>query len=331
MAVWKQTVAGCGVKINDVDHLPPHCHVDLGSRRVKVNLFSVDSTAIGSKRARSRVMASVGSTGFEWCDVSCFWGSFAQPKRHDRIPTPLLVMGDLANIVRHFRSWPRPSWVASVRTARPYFMAFIRTERDKRVSSLIDDLMRSCDERLTVCSDPIQTDELEWCLHEAFLALEPDSIAHVRHSSTGDPFWFAFGDGLVGSLSLDDLGIADLREELVLESATTGEWGKTLVLTRTDQSLFEIDSASVRAVLDAEFAGRLRESGEAANAAVGVRVRTARKAAGITQTDLGRQTGFDQAVLSRLERGKHDPRTQTLRRIAEALGLSLSALLSGEA
>ena len=41
MAVWKQTVAGCGVKINDVDHLPPHCHVDLGSRRVKVNLFTL--------------------------------------------------------------------------------------------------------------------------------------------------------------------------------------------------------------------------------------------------------------------------------------------------
>lgn len=294
------------------------------------SVVSVDSTAIGSKRARNRVMASVSRTGFQCRDLSEFWESFAQPNGHESIPTPILVMGDLANIVTRFQSRPRPSWVASVRTARPYFMAFIRTERDKRYSSQIDDLMRSCDQRLTVCSDPIETDELEWCIHEAFLALEPDSIAQVRHSPTGDSFWFAFGDGLVGSLSLCDLGIEDLREDLVLESATTGEWGKTLVLTRTDQSLFEIDSASVRAVLDAEFARRLQESCETANAAVGARVRTARKAAGITQTELGQRTGFDQAVLSRLERGKHDPRTETLRRIAEALGLSLSALLAGE-
>jgi hypothetical protein len=42
MAVWKRRVASFEVKINDVDHRPPHCHVDLGARRVRVNLLTLD-------------------------------------------------------------------------------------------------------------------------------------------------------------------------------------------------------------------------------------------------------------------------------------------------
>jgi hypothetical protein len=42
MAVWKQSVCGYDVKINDVDHFPAHCHVDLGRRRVRVNLWSLE-------------------------------------------------------------------------------------------------------------------------------------------------------------------------------------------------------------------------------------------------------------------------------------------------
>ena len=41
MAVWKQTVAGSEVKIHDVDHMPPHCHADLGGKDVKVNLHTL--------------------------------------------------------------------------------------------------------------------------------------------------------------------------------------------------------------------------------------------------------------------------------------------------
>ena len=42
MAVWKGTVAGCRVVINTVDHLPPHCHVFIGARNVKVSLEEME-------------------------------------------------------------------------------------------------------------------------------------------------------------------------------------------------------------------------------------------------------------------------------------------------
>ena len=45
--------------------------------------------------------------------------------------------------------------------------------------------------------------------------------------------------------------------------------------------------------------------------------------------ELSRRTGFDQAVISRLERGKHRPRIDTLRRIARALDMTVSQVLAG--
>ena len=62
--------------------------------------------------------------------------------------------------------------------------------------------------------------------------------------------------------------------------------------------------------------------------AVGETLRTAREKAGLTQTQLGKRTGLDQAVVSRLETGRNRPRIDTLRRIAQGLGLSVSELLS---
>jgi transcriptional regulator with XRE-family HTH domain len=44
--------------------------------------------------------------------------------------------------------------------------------------------------------------------------------------------------------------------------------------------------------------------------------------------EVARRTGLDQAVISRLEGGKHQPRLDTLRRIADALGLGVAELLS---
>ena len=165
-------------------------------------------------------------------------------------------------------------------------------------------------------------------VHEALTAFGPESLTEVRYSSATDSFWIQFGDGLSGSTRLADLGISDLRDELVLESGTPGDRGSVMVRTRTDGSPFEIDSASLRSVLDSEFRQRIREAADASNATVGARVRAARKAAGITQYELGLRAGLDQAVISNLETGKHDPRAETLGRLAQALNLSMAELLA---
>lgn len=119
-----------------------------------------------------------------------------------------------------------------VRTSRPYFLAFVRTERDRRCASAIDDLMRHCDRRLTVCGDPVGTRELESCVNEALAAHRPDSIADLRYVSRTESFWIEFSDGFVSGLTLGQLGIGDLRDGLVLESATVTDGGRRRVSIR---------------------------------------------------------------------------------------------------
>ncbi len=271
----------------------------------------------------------MGSLGLDGRELTDFWEEFCGSSPKPTIPDRTLVMGDLARIWLHFSACDQPTWVASVRKARPYFLAFIRTNNDRRSAPLIDDLMRSCDQRLLVCGDLDETKQLEACIHEALVALDPESLTDVRYSSATGSFWIQFGDGLSGSASLADLGLRDLRDELVLESGIPGDHGSVMILTRTDGSPFEIDSASLRSVLDLEFHQRLQDAAHASNATVGTRVRAARKVAGITQYELGRRAGLDQAVISNLETGKHDPRAETLRRLAQALNLSLAGLLVG--
>lgn len=287
----------------------------------------VDYSGIRSRKARDRVRACTGSLGLDGRELTGFWEEFCGSGPEPTIPQRTLVMGDLARIWLHFSACDQSTWVASVRRARPYFLAFLRTNDDRRSAPLIDDLMRSCDQRLLVCGDLAETEQLEACIHEALVALDPESLTDVRYSSATDSFWIQFGDGLSGSTSLADLGIKDLRDELVLESGIPGDRGSAMILTRTDGSPFEIDSASLRSVLDSEFRQQLRDTTHASNAMVGARVRSARKAAGITQRELGRRAGLDQAVISNLETGKHDPRAETLRRLARALNLSLPGLL----
>jgi hypothetical protein len=38
VAVFKRQCGGFAVKINDVDHLPPHCHASIKGRNVRVSL-----------------------------------------------------------------------------------------------------------------------------------------------------------------------------------------------------------------------------------------------------------------------------------------------------
>lgn len=44
---------------------------------------------------------------------------------------------------------------------------------------------------------------------------------------------------------------------------------------------------------------------------------------GLSQAELGRRCGVSQPAIARLERGEHEPRLATLRRVAHALGAEL--------
>lgn len=62
-------------------------------------------------------------------------------------------------------------------------------------------------------------------------------------------------------------------------------------------------------------------------AALGQRILEVRKKKGITLDELSLRMQISKGNLSDIERGKRDPRFQTLKAIAEGLGLKLQALI----
>jgi DNA-binding XRE family transcriptional regulator len=62
---------------------------------------------------------------------------------------------------------------------------------------------------------------------------------------------------------------------------------------------------------------------------IGLRIRAARSARGLTQLDLSTATGIRRPNIARLERGGNTPTIETLQRIAQALETTVSSLVTG--
>lgn len=62
----------------------------------------------------------------------------------------------------------------------------------------------------------------------------------------------------------------------------------------------------------------------------GQRIKQARKWAGMTQEDLGKKLGVSGSSIAQYETNNRNPKFETLQRIADALGISVAYLLSGD-
>ena len=60
---------------------------------------------------------------------------------------------------------------------------------------------------------------------------------------------------------------------------------------------------------------------------IGLRMRQYRRNARLTQAELAEKTGIHVNTIARLERGEHTPSHPTLKKLAEALGVSISDIL----
>jgi len=290
--------------------------------------IQLDTSEVGRADLRARLLASVRSMGYAVEDCTGFWPTLLSGETPTRAERELVVC-DLARLATHFETTGHHEWVSAVRKLKPLFVALVRTQKDVRYVALVDDLVRLSDSRVWVCEPDDEEGGMRRCLGQALAAMEPLALVEVRYSTLADQLWVQFGDGFAAQVGWDELGMEDLVAEcLDPESAIVGSRGTTVELAKRDGGLFEIDSASIRALLDQGHAERLRQQAEIAEATVGERLRSSRRAAGLTQIDLSERTGLDQAVISRLERGRHRPRFDTLQRIAAGLGISVAHLLA---
>jgi DNA-binding XRE family transcriptional regulator len=70
---------------------------------------------------------------------------------------------------------------------------------------------------------------------------------------------------------------------------------------------------SLHAVLDGAFTRRIVLQAESSSRQI-ERLKGQRLKAGVTQVQLAERSGLDQAIISKLERGRHQPRWNTIQR-----------------
>lgn len=68
-----------------------------------------------------------------------------------------------------------------------------------------------------------------------------------------------------------------------------------------------------------------------ANAVLSARLRAARKAAGLSQAELAKRVGSDQAIISRIERGESMGTPEVLRALGKELKVTVSYLIGEDA
>lgn len=287
----------------------------------------IDWSGVLSDDVRSKIDHALREQGRAPAPSSRFWRSLAS-SHPPEARRNLLVLADLSECARHFRSVQPHLWASSMRTVRPLIVGLVRSNRDRRFVSDVDLMVRSSGGRFFVCElKRGSSAETSDCIVRALAGLDPHAVTDVRFSVEERSLWLEFGDGLEGSLRWDDLPLGPSAAELRPDTATLAEGGASVQVLRANGEVFDIDASSLRAMLDKSHARRLERQAASSRAQLGKRLRDRRVALGVTQSDLAEKSGLDQALISKLESGRHQPRFDTLEKYAKGLGASVAELL----
>jgi len=139
--------------------------------------------------------------------------------------------------------------------------------------------------------------------------------------------WIEFADGLRRALPWSAFALEDAKPPLRPETIRIGEHPETLEVLDARGGVFQIDSAAIRALFDPALSKKLYAASEATALSLGEKLRIRRESLGLTQDDLARRSGLTQEMISNLERGKHQPRFDTLEEYANGLGMAVTSLL----
>ena len=133
-----------------------------------------------------------------------------------------------------------------------------------------------------------------------------------------------FVDGCSGLIPFSDLPeVAEGGGLKDLELPTPYEM--ILITVRGDRSEVPWDFA--RHYCDPTYRPQIEAQAKQARESLGGRIRECREAAGLTQAQLSSRAGVGRVTLTRIEKGEHSPRTETLTAIARALGVEVQDLI----
>ncbi len=256
--------------------------------------------------------------------------------------SPALLFANLSRIAEAVTPEMSMRWLATCRSRLLWVVAFVEGRPNGGHSARIEGILRSLDGRLSLIPEPRFTPlSRRWEGAEARVRaildlLRPDSILEVRTLPAPLRFLLRFGDGSAAILGPEQLGVGGAAAELHLLTASPGPGGRSLRIGSRrgpEGKGFVLEAEAVQELLAKEESAVdvLTPDPTRGAGPIGSRIRVARRDQGLSQADLGKRVGMAQAAISNLERGVHSPRMDTLKRVAEGLGLSVPELLAFEA
>jgi DNA-binding XRE family transcriptional regulator len=287
----------------------------------------VDLTRLGNSSFKKAVRNELENLGLVPQVFAGFWKLLASGHMEE-VPNHLVVMTDLSRLVEAFGRANLEVWRECVRRSHLFFVAFVRKRSDERYAGLVDDLFRASDNRLWVYPVPRSSTR---CLKESLSRfvenLDPEAVIDVRFAETDRAVWIEFADGLRRTLPWAALALDDVKPPLRPETIRIGEHPETLEVLDAKGGVFQMDSAAIRALFDPALGEHQYATSEAVALSLGEKLRARRESRGLTQDDLARRSGLTQEMISNLERGKHQPRFDTLEKYASGLGMTVTSLL----
>ena len=289
--------------------------------------FMVDWADIGSIKAKKSAKEVFHLLGKAPEVREGLWGQIVLDQGEERIRN-LIVLTALSRCAAKFQSVQTYQWTAAIRAANAYLVVFVRNLQDQRYASLVDDIVQASQNRVVVHSvGKLERRVLESSISQALTAMEPQSVIDARYSKDTESLWLEFGDGKTAILPWAALGLADLQPRLRPSTVVPSDDRSSLQVLRSDGGVFDIDAAVLRASVDKRLADRISANAKKVAGQVGLHLREKRRQRSLTQTELASRSNLDQALISRVEQGKHQPGLTTLSKYARGLGLSVSELL----
>ncbi len=298
-----------------------------------VKELKIDVSHVGAKKVRSALKQLLTQEGFTFHEITVDLKGGLLDKIE--IHNSTLFFTDLHQLAKLTRQSDKKCWSYYIRKNQPHFISLIRSSKDENYADFIDDLVRFFDGRLSVVRirENMDASVRKTLKNEIRKYIErhlsPDSLMEVSYIEKDKGYQVSFNDGVSGFVSLEEMGLEEYEEQLMIDRPAIEEMGKAIELFSHEGELFEIDALAVKTLLSKPEHEVVNEQSKETATQVGERIRSVRKKESLTQQELSQNTGIDQAIISKIENGKHIPRYDTLKRIADGMGISVSRLVGG--
>jgi DNA-binding XRE family transcriptional regulator len=135
-------------------------------------------------------------------------------------------------------------------------------------------------------------------------------------------------DDRTGTIPVDELDLSFSPQSINMDHFNQKDGLEVKLISEDDKEVLPWDF--LRTKIDSEYRERQKQQQNHELKALGQRLKNFRKAEGLNQEELATRAGIGRVTLSRLERGKQEPRFQTLMNLASAMDISFQKLITEE-